>query len=210
MGRGTEILALLRKELEPLNARILEHPYLKDAERGVLPREKIERFIINQLYIIPHDFRSLSHLLSRISRTDEMDFFKATVDGDYAAMKELIKLARELDIGLERVREASPEAVAYTHYLAWLANYATPGQAAVALVVNLPVWGAAVGKLGRALREKYDVKETGLFELFAKDYSGYEQAAYPIIERYEDMEGYRLVSKMIQRYEKMFWDAVYE
>lgn len=210
MSRGAEIVGLLRKELEPLNAKILEHPYLKDAEQGVLSREKIEKFVINQLYIIPYDLRSLSHLLSRISKTDEMEFFKAAVDGDHVAMKELLKLAGELDIGFERIREVNPEAVAYTHYLAWLANYATPGQAAIALIVNLPVWGAAVGRLGRALKERYGVEERGLFELFAKDYGGFERMAHPIIERYEDMEGYRLVARMIQYYEKMFWDAIYK
>lgn len=200
----------LRRELETLNAEILGHPYLRDAEQGALPREKIEKFVVNQLYIIPHDLRSLSHLLSRVSEVDEMAFFKVAVDADYAAVSELLKLARELGIGVEQAVEADPEAVAYTHYLAWLASYATPGQAAVALVVNLPVWGRAVGRLGKALREKYGIKETGLFDLFARDYSEFERMAYPIIERYEDMEGYRLVARMIQRYEKMFWDAIYK
>lgn len=209
MSRGAEIVSSLRKELEPLNAKILEHPYLKDAERGVLPRGKVEKFVINQLYIIPYDLRSLGHLLSRASRKDEVELFKAAVDGDYVAMNELLKLAGELGIGLDRIYEADPEAVAYTHYLAWLANYATPGQAAIALVVNLPVWGEAVGRLGRALKEKYGVKEVGLFELFAKDYASFERMAHPIIERYEDIEGYRLVARMIQYYEKMFWDAIY-
>lgn len=195
--------------METLNAEILGHPYLRDAERGALPRAKIERFVVNQLYIIPHDLRSLSHLLSRVSEVDEIAFFKAAVDADYAAVSELLKLARELGIGVEQAVKADPEAVAYTHYLAWLASYATPGQAAVALVVNLPVWGRAVGRLGKALREKYGIKETGLFDLFARDYSEFERMAYPIIERYEDVESYRLVARMIQHYEKMFWDAVY-
>ena len=210
MPRGREIINSLRRELEHLNREILEHPYLSDAEKGVLPREKIKRFVINQLYIIPHDLRSLSHMLSRVSVPDEVEFFKTAVDGDYAAMRELLKLAKELELGLDDVVRADPEAVAYTHYLAWLASYATPGQAAVALVVNLPVWGAAVGRLGRALKEKYGVRETGLFELFARDYSDFEEMAYPIIERYENLEAYRLVARMIQHYEKMFWNAIYK
>uniref|UniRef100_A0A7J3ZL41 TenA family transcriptional regulator n=1 Tax=Fervidicoccus fontis TaxID=683846 RepID=A0A7J3ZL41_9CREN len=209
MPKGGEIVGSLRRELESLNKMIAEHPYLSDAERGALPREKIERFVVNQLYIIPHDLRSLGHMLSRASEPDEIRFFKAAVDGDYAAMQELLKLAGELGIGLESATRADPEAVAYTHYLAWLASYATPGQAAVALVVNLPVWGAAVGRLGRALKERYGIKETGLFELFAQDYSSFEEMAYPIIERYENLEAYRLVARMIQHYEKMFWDAIY-
>jgi len=210
LGSAAELISKLRQELEPLNAKVLDHPYIRDAEAGKLPKSKVEKFVVNQLYIVPYDLRSIARMLSRASEQDEVDFFKAALDGDYAALGELLKLARELGVDSKRaVEEADPAAVAYTHYLAWLADYATPGQAAVALVVNLPVWGAAVGRLGKALKEAYGVKETGFFELFSQDYSGFEKAAYPIIERYWDEAKYRLVARTIQHYEKAFWDAVY-
>ncbi|MEM4035601.1 MAG: hypothetical protein QXU97_03175 [Fervidicoccaceae archaeon] len=207
MRRGREIVERLRRELEPLNAAIIDHPYLREAESGALPLEKVKRFAVNQLYIIPHDMRSIAHMLHRAEHPDEQSLFKGALDGDYAALAELRRLAAEL--GVSEAEEPDPEAVAYTHYLAWLSLYANPGEAAVALVVNLPVWGRAVSRLGSALERIYGIKETGLFKLFSVDYAPFEEAAYPVIERYEAVGRYSLVAKMIQRYEKMFWDAIY-
>ncbi|MCE4625617.1 MAG: hypothetical protein F7C35_07135 [Desulfurococcales archaeon] len=207
--RAAEVVERLREELRGLNEGVINHPYVREAEAGELPIEKIERFVINQLYIVPHDLRSLSIMLSRSVLQDEIDLFKTAVEGDYTALKELRKLAAELGIGEERLYDIIPDAVAYTHYLAWLALYATPGEAAIALVVNLPVWGNAVSRLGRALKERYGIKEIGFFEAFSGDYSWFEQLAYPVIERYADYRKYRRVARTIQAYEKMFWDAIY-
>ena len=207
---GREVLEELRGELEPLNRSVLGHRLLVEAEEGRLPLDRVRFFVANQLYIVPHDLRSLSVLLARSRLPDEEAFFKRLVDGDHAALAALRRLAAELGVDPGESYSVSPEAVAYTHYLAWLALYATPGEAAVAMTVNLPVWGAAVARLGRALRERYGVRETGFFDLFAGDYRPLEEAAYPIIERYLDWPAYRRAARLIQAYERMFWDAVYK
>ncbi len=206
--KGREVLELLRRELEPINRDILEHPVVKLAEEGKLPREAIAKFVINQLYIVPHDLRSLARLLSRARYMDEIEFFKTCVEGDYRALKALRRLAHELGIDPDRRYEIDPAAVAYTHYLSWLSNYASLGEAAVALIVNLPIWGANVARLGRALKERYGIKEIEFFELFAEPYDTLEEAAYPVIERYLDIDSYRIVAKTIQFYEKQFWDSL--
>ncbi|MET1102239.1 MAG: TenA family transcriptional regulator [Pyrodictiaceae archaeon] len=208
MTRGRKVIEELRRILEPLNKEILEHPVLVLAEEGRLPRESIRRFVVNQLYIVPHDMRSLARLLSRSRAIDEIEFFKQALDGDYKALHALRRLAGELGIDPDNPGEPDPDATAYTHYLAWLSSYASLGEAAVALIVNLPVWGANATRLGRALRERYGITETEFFELFSGPYDGLERAAEPIIERYLDMKAYRIVAKTIQHYEKKFWDAL--
>jgi len=50
----------------------------------------------------------------------------------------LLKLAEELRVEF-RWRDVDSAAVAYTHFLSWLALHGTLGDLAVALVVNLPV-----------------------------------------------------------------------
>ncbi len=209
-----EIISVLRSKLEEENKYILNHPVISRAIEGSLPMDAIRKFVVNQLYIVPYDMRSLSKLLARSKYDDEVKFFKLCVDGDYQAYIELVKLANEVGIKLESeeviARYLSPKAVAYTHYLAWLANYASLGEAAVALVINLPIWGNNVGRLGKALKEKYGIKEVGFFELFSRPYDELERLSYPIIERYVDMVRYELVSRMIQSYERMFWDSLLE
>jgi len=205
---GQEIIETLRSELASVNKAILEHPLLKEAEEGRLPLEVIRRFVANQLYIVPHDLRSLSVLLSRSRDEVEARFFKALVDGDYKALQLLHQLAGELGLS-SYTSYLLPAAVAYTHYLAWLALYASPGEAAVALVINLPVWGSSVGRLARALKSRYGLRRVDFLEFFERPYNDLEEMAYPIIERYANLERYRLVAKMIQAYERMFWDSIY-
>ncbi|RLG85571.1 MAG: TenA family transcriptional regulator [Thermoprotei archaeon] len=206
---GRKVLEVLRAELRPLNEYILNHPYVKDAEQGKLPVDLIKEFVISQLYIVPHDLRALAHILSRARFRDEVEFFKVLVDGDYKAFKELIKLAEELGVNVDKPPSPKPEAVTYTHYLSWLALNGTLGDAAIALVVNLPVWGSNTLRLAKALRKNYGIRSVGFLEAFGGPYDELERMAYPIIERYLDMDRYRSVSKMIQAYERMFWDSIY-
>jgi len=207
--RGQDILARLREELRQTNEYILNHPLVLEAERGKLSINILKALVINQLYIVPHDLKALSFILSRSRYPDEIEFFKILVDGDYRALHALRKLAEELNVTLDLERIV-PEAVTYTHYLSWLALNASLGEAAVAMIVNLPVWGSNTARLARALRNIYDVKAVNFFELFSGPYEELEKMSYPIIERYLDMERYRFVVRMIQTYERMFWDGIYK
>jgi thiaminase len=197
------VIGRLREELRDLNERILNHPSLQKPSRAVL-----NRFVENQLYIIPHDLRALSHMLSKARTADEEEFFKLLVDGDYEASKALAQLAEELNTKLDYGR-LSARAVGYTHFLSWLALNGTAGDAAVALTINLPVWGENVRKLGQHARS-LNMKSTTLFELFAGPFDALEERAEKIAERYLDWSRYRFVARAIQRYELDFWDGLIE
>jgi len=197
------IIGKLREELGELNRKILNHPSLQKPSREVL-----NRFVENQLYIIPHDMRALSHLLSRASTVDEAEFFKMLVDGDYEALKALNTLAGELGVKHD-YGKLSVKAVSYTHFLSWLALNGTLGDAAVALTVNLPVWGENVRRLGQHAAS-LNVKSTKLFELFSGPFDTLDEMAEKIAERYLEWSRYRFVARAIQGYELDFWDGLPE
>ncbi|MFP3205724.1 MAG: TenA family transcriptional regulator [Metallosphaera yellowstonensis] len=204
------ILEEIRKELHPLNVRILNSPFLSKAREGKLDLELVRKFVINQWYIVNHDLRSLSIGLARSEKLEELVLFKNLVDGDYEALKELVKLMGELKLPVKDplTYEVSPKAVEYTHFLSWLANYARPSEFLLIISLNLPVWGEAVGGLGKSLKEKYGVKETGFFELFSSPNSdlenGVERLIGVVTERLRNM------AFMIQRYELDFWESLTE
>ncbi|MCL7383030.1 MAG: TenA family transcriptional regulator [Thaumarchaeota archaeon] len=198
-----DIIKNLRRELEDLNQKILGHPSLQKPSREVL-----NRFVENQLYIIPHDLKALSHVLSRTITLDEVEFFKMLVDGDYEALKALYDLAHELNIKLHYSR-LSLKAVSYAYFLSWLALNGSPGDVAVALTVNLPVWGENVKKLGEHARI-LNIKSTKIFNLFSGPFDILEEKAEKISERYLDWERYRFIAKTIQQYELDFWDSLIE
>ncbi|ABO09306.1 thiaminase II/PqqC family protein [Pyrobaculum calidifontis] len=195
----TSIIEAVRKEVEHLNREIA-----KAVERPSW--EMLRRFVQNQLYIVPHDLKALSVAMAKARAPDEYTFVKMLVDGDYAAYNALLKLAEELRVEF-RWRDIDPAAVAYTHFLSWLALHGTLGDLAVALVVNLPVWGANCLKLAEWARAN-GVKHVEFLEIFKGPYHELERLAEEVARRYEDMEKYIYVAKAIQRYELDFWRAI--
>ncbi len=203
----------IRKALEPLNEAILNHPIIRDAEYGHLSINTIKAFITNQWYIVNHDLRSLAITLSRARNVTELEFMKMLLDGDYNALHELMKLMNELGIETKDplMLKIIPEAVQYTHYLAWLANYADIKEFALAIIVNMPVWGQNVVRLGNALRNRYSIREVGFFEAFKGPFTELENKALEVIEGIGEQSIIRArnMAYIIQNYEGAFWDAIY-
>lgn len=202
----------IRSRLAPLNLRILNHPYISEAEKGTLPLKNVKAFVANQYYIVNHDARSLALMVSRSTCWDEFEFFNTVLKGDETALPLLLKMAEALKLTLSDLEENTPipEAVVYAHYLTTLAHFASPGEQAIALTVNLPVWGSNCKRLSRALKEQYTIAETSFLDLFAQPTGEIEKSALSIIDRYLHKEK-RLerVARLIQAYELMFWNGIY-
>ena len=211
---AASFLNQVRLELGAVNKRVEEHPLLAEAERGALPLDTIKLFVENQYYIVHHDLRSLSLMVSRASDEFEINYLQKLQQGDAAAFKELKKLGAEIGAPLTEFPKLRiiPAAVSYTHYLAWLALYGNTGEQVFALIVNLPVWGSACSRLGNALREKYGIKNTGFLDGFASLPEWLEEDGLLIIERYlaASRDRMRMIAKIIQSYETSFWDAVHK
>jgi thiaminase len=212
--KPSNFLQNLRQQLSKENERILNHEFVKDAEDGKLSVEKVKLFVTQQYYTVNHDLRSLATMISRGSNDDEVDYFRMLLDGDREALKKLILISTEL--GLSQVELDSAVilagAASYTHYLAWLANYANTGEQVAALTVNLPVWGSNCRRLRKALKDKYSLKETGFFELFSGPTEAIEAPALKIMDSYLDKHssGMERCARLIQAYELSFWDTVYQ
>lgn len=208
------LLKDVRDWLAPLNQKILGHPYITEAEKGTLHLDKVKAFVTNQYYIVSYDIKSLALMLSRSATRKEADFFKNVLNGDVEGLGLLVKLSECLGFSVEELEKytAIPEAVAYTHYLAALACFASPGEQAMALIVNLPVWGSNCGKLSKALRERYGTGETGFLDIFASPMEEAEKKAMQVMEGYlpARREHMKKAAKLIQAYELMFWNGIYE
>jgi thiaminase len=208
-----DLIRIIRDELKSVNQLILNHKFIVDAENGKLPLDAFKTFVFQEYYIVYHDARSLALMASRARYYDELEFFLELSKGDNEALKLLEKMGRSLGLDTLSLRNIKviPDAVVYTHYLSWLALYGNPGMQAIALIINLPVWGNNCKKLSEALKNRYGINETEFLDLFAQPYDELEIKGIRIIERYmDDIESLKNVSKAIQRYELMFWDAIYK
>ena len=218
MADGQELIQQIRKELEPVEARLRDHPYLRALEQIDIARECLSVIVGEQHITIESDLRSLAAMVARCDHPRSRRFFLGILPGEDAAFGALHDLATAL--GLDepwlQAYEPTPEAQAYAHYMAWLAHYASPAEMSGAMAVNFPAWGANCGRVGAALRDKYGLsaEATAFFDLFSGPTpSEFEEGARRTIDHglrhgiEEDQV--RRAARLLQSYELMFWDGVY-
>jgi len=218
MARAISLIDEIRRDLEILERKILEHAYVKALEEARISRDKLCLFVGEQYTIIGSDLRSVAHLVTRFGAYPSRDFFLTVLQGEKAAWDSLLVLARAIGMSEESLRlyEPLPGAQAYTCYMAWLALYASDAEIAAAYLVNFPAWGRNCGRLSRVLKERYGFtpNEVGFFDLFATPPPTFEASALAVIQGGLDRGADpRLVSRaarLLQAYELMFWDTLYE
>ncbi|MBF8260921.1 MAG: TenA family transcriptional regulator, partial [candidate division NC10 bacterium] len=65
----------VRHELQPIEAKILNHRYLQALEAGRIGRERLRIFASQQGYIIGSDLRSVALMVTRASSEESRRFF---------------------------------------------------------------------------------------------------------------------------------------
>ena len=209
---SVDFLGKTRSWLAPLNVKIFNHLYVSEAEQGTLSLDKVKAFAANQYYIISRDAKSLALMVSRSTSSEEFKFFNTVFKGDEEALSLLIAMAEAMGLDAVDLEEYTPipDAVVYTHYLTALAHFASPGEQAVALIVNLPVWGSNCKRLSKAFKVSYQIEETAFLDLFVQPTEALEQHALSIIDHYLHQETQlQRVARLIQAYELMFWNGIY-
>jgi pyrroloquinoline quinone (PQQ) biosynthesis protein C len=216
LSGAESLVAEIRRELRPIEERLLRHGYLAALEAGRVPRESLRIFAGEQYAIIGSDLRSVAHLVSRFGDAPERDFFLAVLQGERAAWDNVIAFARAL--GMEeaelRTYEPLPGAHAYTCYMAWLGLYGSAAEVAAAYLVNFPAWGRNCGRMGRILRDRYGLSapDVRFFDDFAAPPPEFEPAALAVIQAGLDRGGDRRLigraARLLQAYEALYWDTL--
>lgn len=206
----------VRKELQPVSARILSHPYLQALQAGRIARERLQLFATQQSHIIGSDLRSVALMVARASSEGSRGFFMELLEGERAALQALGSFA--VAVGpvpsTPGADEPLPGAFAYSAYVAWLSLYGSEAEFAGAFLINLPVWGANCGRMAEALHSKYGLADADVafFTLFATPPPGFEERPATVVA-----EGLahgvipariRRAAALLQGYELLFWDTM--
>jgi len=217
MIRAEELVSRLRQEIAGVEARLFSHPWVAAVEAGQRARADLRVFATQQRRIIASDLKSVALLVHRYGDGPSGRFFSESLKTETAALETLSGFTRAL--GGEAEGHADGDvlagAQAYTHFVAWLAMYGSDAEFAAAFLVNLPAWGKNCGRLAKALRARYGMDDSAVafFDLFAGDAPGYAEAALAVIQGGLDRgvapESIREAACLLQRYELMYWDALY-
>ena len=79
----------VRRELQPLNERILNHPYIQALGAGRIERGQLRIFAGQQSHIIGSDLRSVALMVTRASSEGSRAFFLELLEGERVALKAL-------------------------------------------------------------------------------------------------------------------------
>lgn len=213
-----ELVAAVRRDLEAVERRLFAHPYVAAVEAGRLSRRDLLVFAGQQHRIIQSDLRSVALLVHRYGGTPSGPFFAAGLATETSALLRLAAFGRAAGATgpaeLAAV-EPLPGALAYTHFVAWLALYGSDAEFAAAFLANLPAWGRNCGRLSRALQDRYGfgTDAVAFFDLFAEEALGFETAALGVIQggldRGVPATEIRRAAQLLQSYELMYWDALH-
>lgn len=206
----------VRRELQSLNACILDHSYLQALEAGQIGRDRLRLFAAQQAHIFGSDLRSLALMVARAQSESTRVFFLELLESERAAEHALGLFAAAVALApaTPGADEPLPGAFAYSAYVAWLSLYASEAEFVGALLINLPVWGANCGRMAEALMRVYDLTDTDVtfFTLFASAPPDLEERAAGVVA-----EGLtygvapakiRRAAALLQGYELLFWDTL--
>jgi thiaminase len=213
--RADELVSQLRREIADVEQGLFNHPWVGAVEAGKRAPKDLLLFAAQQRRIIASDLKSVALLVHRYGDTPSGRFFAEGLKTEMAALEALTGFTRALGGGGEETdADVLPRAQAYTHFVAWMALYASDAEFAAAFLVNLPAWGKNCGRLAKALRARYGMNDQAVafFELFAGDAPGFGEAALSVIQggldRGVSPNRIREAARLLQGYELMYWDAL--
>jgi hypothetical protein len=213
--RAGRLLAEALAELEPLERALRNHPFPSALADGRVAKGWLERFAVEQHWIISSDRRSFAQLASRFPEPPAGDLFLQLAQGEGVALGHLDAFSRWLDLdpAILPAREVTAGGQAYAAYVAWLALNASATDVALAFLANLSAWGHNCARVSEALRRRFGAgpEATGFFDFFATPAPGFEQQALAVIEAGlaggDEPAMARRSARLLQAYELMFWDT---
>ena len=224
MKSAKEILASLRKEPFSVETdeKLANHRVVQEAKAGTLPLKVVETFLCEQYHIVAADTRSMERMVSRSEGNDVIrDYFEFFYEGEKVARGKLLAMAKSMKLSESDLENYEPQANAqgYPSYLCRLAHYGEAPQIAAAVAVNFPAFGKMCLGLEDALKKNYNMKEEDVDFLRFFGAGDLDDGAMKVIEAYRtdekgklneiEYKDIRRAVRLLQAYEVMFWDSVY-
>jgi len=211
----------LRKENVELWRKILTHPFIVELEAGLLPREKLIRYVKQDHLFLQRYVRCMAAAAHRAESYNTLSYF---IDFAWTALhdevEKQIQFARSLGLNARSLKNAKPSSVtlAYSSYLYRICSRASTPEIAAALLPCMWTYQLLGCKIARSLREKYGLSQRDT-EWWAS-YSSREYAqAVKKMKSLLNREASRLRNRALKNirrnfrqsslYEYQFWEHAY-
>ncbi len=215
MANAAKVVSDARRALAGIEGVILRHPFIDALERGAVSEDSLRAFPGHQYHVVESDLASLELLQRRFEQGAAAAFILALKQGEEQALENVIRLGARLGMSEEELRryQVSARGFAYAAYFSWMAVNASAAEFTGAILLNFDAWGANCGRMSLALQRWYGFapEDTAFLDAFAS-LPSFEAEALTIIQ--DDLErGLEPAlitrnARLLQGYEKLFWDAM--
>lgn len=217
MAHAETFVRRVQSRVAPIEQEVLAHPYLDAVTTGQASLEGLRALAGHQFHVLGSVRRSAERLAERFPEGAAGRLFRGMRDNERKALAECIEFAAVLGM-TERdlaAYEPHPKGFAYAAYVAWLAEQGSAADVALLTQVNYPVWGQACARVSEGLRECYglDRQATRFFDRFAAPAPPADDALEILQDELDQgcsTAGLVRVARLIQEYERDFWDALAE
>jgi hypothetical protein len=149
--------------------------------------------------------------------------FMAAEEKNHMESLLILDAALGIDADTLRASEPHPGCLLRTNYFSRLAQYGTPGEIALAILLNFPVWAGGAKREAQGLKKNYglgsrisgtDKCDTDILDRFEDATAGFREQAARIIARDLAVAGsagrLRRTGLWAAEYEAMVWQVYYE
>jgi thiaminase len=225
IARAVRLIGKLERSIEPFIEQVADGPFVRSVLAGSFPIEGIRFVHTNHYHLIVNDMSNLNAYVAKARDEDEMSFFHFMAAEEKNHFESLFLLDRALGLQPEEVVRSQPHpgCLVRTNYFSRLAQYGTPGEVALAILLNFPVWAGGAKREAEGLKRHYglgnpvpgtDKYDTDILDRFEGATAGFREQATAIIAR--DLADPNNKARLIRaalwaaEYEAMVWQCYYQ
>jgi len=206
-GSGRELLAGVRRELAPIENRLVAL-----IATGEAPRAVFRLIAAEESRIVPSDQRSFLYLAARADEPGAREFFAGLAAGEGIALQKLKALADATGLDEQALKEYEPLSGCQTYpsFMAWMALNGKPADVVVALNANFAAFGEYCATIAKAMREHYGFADEacGFFDFFGTPIPNADEQAAAIVDSNEPTSEASTYARLFQDYELQFWNTI--
>ncbi len=224
LARANELAESLGRELQGFVDEVEDGPFARGVAAGTLPIESLRFFAEQTYHLVMNDMGNLSIYVAKARNQDERDFFLIMTIAEKLMLDSLYLLIDAVGITRDELAASKPDirTAHRTNYFTRLALYNLPGEIALSILLNFPVWAGGARKVSSGMKEHYglgkvapgtDLLDVDVLDRFSQSTQAFLDMAMAIIAA--DLTGdeaeanMRQVGRLAVEYEAMVWQSYY-
>ncbi|MSO95729.1 MAG: hypothetical protein EXQ81_08055 [Thermoleophilia bacterium] len=224
IAHAERFVTSLQEELSTFVTEVEEGPFVQKAREGTLPIEALRLFVEQTYHLVMNDMGNLSLYVAKGRNEEEVDFFLFMTIAERLMLDSHYLLVDAIGIPRGELHGSEPNihTALRTNYFTRLALYHLPGEIALGILLNFPVWAGGARKLSAAMKENYglgkpapgtDLIDTDVLDRFSQATQGFIDMAMRLVaaDLVDDAAETKMrqVGQLAVEYEAMVWSAYY-